>query len=135
MTTLSTSPDIAELAIPMDTWSKPFWEAAQERRLVIPRCGACATWRWPPGPFCPVCQSQSVELVESGKGRIYSFTVVHDAEDLHIPALVEFSDAGGVRLLAAIVDARAEAPTIGASVSVDWVQAANTLVPIFRLAD
>ena len=135
MTMISTSPEISELAIPMDSWSLPFWEAAQERRLIVPRCGECAIWRWPPGPFCPSCHSQSVEWRDCGQARIYSYTVVRDAEHLHIPALVEFPDAGGVRLLVAIVGASAEAVKIGASVVPEWVVAANTLVPVFRLAD
>ena len=120
MATISTSPAIAELEIPMDAWTRPFWEAARERRLVMPRCGQCATWRWPPGPFCPCCQSQSVEWIEAGEGRIYSFTIVRDGEDVHIPALVEFPRAGGVRLLAAIVGAKPASVAIGAAVNLNW---------------
>ena len=28
-----------------DVWTTPFWEAAAEHRLVIPRCTSCGTYR------------------------------------------------------------------------------------------
>lgn len=138
MADVSTAPLVAELSIPIDSWTKPFWDAAAEHRLVLPACGDCGTFRWPPGPFCPQCQSQSVDWKPAGVGRIYSYTTVRpktrDGEAvLHIPALVEFPDAGGVRLLAAIVGTTPEAIHIGAAVEPDWITAANAEVPIFRL--
>lgn len=141
MTELSTSPDISALEIPMDRWTAPFWQAARERRLSFPKCGACGRFRWPAGPFCPECQSQEVEWADPGEGRVYSFSAVRTAATdaapatLHLPALIEFPDAGGVRLLAALIDAAVQEVAIGATVVADWLPAANATVPIFRLKD
>ena len=141
MTACSIRPDLASLDIPMDSWSRPFWDAAAERRLAMPRCGACGAFRWPAGPFCPHCRSQAVEWVAPGQGRIYSFTVLPvrvEAEDaplqVRIPVLVEFDEAPGVRLVSALVDAPPGQVAIGASVEVDWLAAANATAPVFRLA-
>lgn len=138
MTPVSTAPLVAELSVPIDIWTKPFWDAAAEHRLMLPACGDCGAFRWPPGPFCPACQSQAVEWKPAGEGRIYSYTAVRPKnqdgkESLHIPALVEFPDAGGVRLLAAIVGAAPDEIRIGAAVAPDWISAANAEVPVFRL--
>jgi uncharacterized OB-fold protein len=76
----------------------------------------------------------------AGQGRIYSFTVVHEpareqtgAARVHVPALVEFPDAGGLRLLAAIVDTRLDAIRIGSTLGLGWSRAANATVPVFHI--
>jgi len=130
----SIQPDYAALEIPTDAWSEPFWQAGSEGRLVFPRCRNCGTFRWPAGPFCPDCQTQEVDWVPAGQGRIYSYTVLPDRFDVtkfRVPALVEFAAAPGVRLVSALVDAPAEHIIIGATVDVRWVPAANFSVPVF----
>jgi uncharacterized OB-fold protein len=136
----SIRPDFSALEIPWDAWSKPFWDAAAERKLLMPRCTDCGTFRWPAGPFCPKCRSQSVEWLPPGQARIYSFTVVpvrSEREDappqMRIPALVEFDNAPGVRLVSSLVDAPVEEVKIGAVVDVDWIVAANATAPVFKL--
>lgn len=130
---VSSAPDIAQLEIPIDAWTQPFWDATERRQLMLPACADCATVRWPPGPFCPGCQSQNVQWRPAGTGRIYSFTVVRGDAHIHVPALVEFPDAGDVRLLAAIVHTPIDTIAIGLEVVTDWVAAANATVPVFRV--
>jgi hypothetical protein len=50
-----------------------------------------------------------------------------------VPALVEFPDAGGLRLLAAIVDTRLDAIRIGSTLGLGWSRAANATVPVFHV--
>lgn len=134
----SCAPDISGLDIPMDAWTEPFWAGTAEHRLVMPCCADCSHFRWPPGPFCPNCQSQATQWRPAGEGRLYSFTVVREPDAdapgqtrIYIPALIEFPDAGGIRLLAAIAGVPQEALELGAPVEVSWSQAANATVPIF----
>jgi uncharacterized OB-fold protein len=141
MSELSITPDFSALEVPMDSWSEPYWQAACEHRLLMPRCGNCGTFRWPAGPFCAECLSQAVEWVPPGQGRIYSFTILPvpgatlDAPVRHrIPALVAFDDAPGVRLVSVLIDAPVEAVAIDAKVAMDWLPASNTTVPVFRLS-
>jgi uncharacterized protein len=131
-------PRLDDLEVPMDSWTLPFWEATAVRRLLMPRCADCGRFRWPPGPFCPACQSQLVEWCPAGEGRVSSFTIIRQAADGEkpralVPALIEFPDAGGIRLLAPIVDTPLKSLCIGAKVVLGWSQAANATLPVFRV--
>jgi uncharacterized OB-fold protein len=57
-------------------FAAPFWEAARERRLVVPRCDDCATYRFPPDPGCFACGSaRSSWTPVSGEATLWSWTV------------------------------------------------------------
>jgi uncharacterized OB-fold protein len=138
MTATSLTPDLGDLEIPTDAWTQPFWDAAAEERLILPHCAACGTYRWPPGPFCPECSAQELAWTEAGPGRVYSYTVAPrfaaDGEtQVAVPALTEFPAAGGVRLIAAIVDTPIDHIAVGAPVRTHFSQAANGKVPVFRI--
>jgi uncharacterized OB-fold protein len=140
MSSISTAPDLSTLEIPMDAWTQPFWDASAAKKLLVPRCSACARFRWPPGPFCPHCQSQLTEWVEPGAARIYSFTVVPEQRDAEVdrqqyrvPALIEFPAADGIRILASIVDTPLTEIRIGAQLTLGWSQAVNATVPVFSI--
>lgn len=139
MSETSRAPDLSGLEVPMDQWTQPFWDAADVGELKLPHCGECRRFRWPPGPFCPHCRSQAVAWAPSGPAQIYSYTVtssrVGDESASYVPALVEFPQADGVRVLAAIVDTPLSAVRIGAELSLGWSQAASARVPVFRVAD
>ena len=141
MSARSIRPDFSAFDIPMDAYSEPFWKAAEARTLLMPRCSQCGTFRWPAGPFCPQCHTQPVQWIAPGQPRIYSYTVMPvagAAQDLSpnykAAALVEFDDANGVRLVSVLVDAPLAAIHVGAALEVDWLAAANTTVPVFRLS-
>jgi uncharacterized OB-fold protein len=126
-----------------DAWTLPYWEAAAEHRLVVPRCTGCGTFRLPPSPFCWKCQSQSVDWVEQpGRGTVYSFTVVWhpvlpDMADAvpYVPAVVSLPDAGGVRVVGSMVDVRPSEVHIGLDVELVWRDVRQgTSVPTWRPA-
>jgi uncharacterized OB-fold protein len=59
----------------------PFWQAAKRHELVMQRCKNCANWIHFPREQCPVCFSQELEWAPvSGKGRVYAFTNVYQAQ-------------------------------------------------------
>ena len=63
--------------IPVNAETRPYFDAAAEGRLVLPRCRDCGWAIWYPRQFCNECGSLSVDWVPaSGRGRIYTFTVV-----------------------------------------------------------
>ena len=140
MAEVSNAPNVSSLEAPMDIWSEPFWRACEEGRLMQVRCADCARYRWPPGPFCPHCQSQRTEWTPAGPARLYSFTLVRTpvpeghAPQVHVPALVEFPDCDGMRLLAAVVDAPIAELRIGDELEVAWSRGANVRFPVFVLA-
>jgi len=58
--------------------TKPFWEAAKRRKLLIQRCGDCGQHYLYPRPLCPHCLSRNVTWVEaSGRGRLHTFVINH----------------------------------------------------------
>lgn len=120
--------------------TRPFWEAAQEHRLVIQRCGDCQQPIFYPRSVCPHCMSDRITWVHaSGRGTVYSYTVVHRSppafqqEVPFVVALVELEE--GVRMMTRIVGSPPQAVRIGAAVEVvfDDVTPEITL-PKFRLA-
>jgi uncharacterized OB-fold protein len=117
-------PEFFELAV--DTWTKPYWDAAREHRLTACRCTACGRFRMPPTPFCPYCRSQAVDWPTlSGRGRIFSFTIVERAPIPgallpYAPAIIELPDAQGVRLVSNIVDCAVGDIAADAEVEVAW---------------
>lgn len=61
-----------------DEASNPFFEGAQEQKLMIQRCASCGTAHWPVKSRCPVCLSSEITWVQaSGKGTLYTFSLMH----------------------------------------------------------
>jgi len=123
--------------------TQPFWDAAAEHRLVLPRCTACSTYRFPPTPFCWRCRAQRVEWVEhDGRGEVYAFTVIRHAviPDVRdalpvVAAVVELPATNGCRVVSNVVDCDPAAVHVGAAVTLDWYDVREgTAVPVFRLA-
>lgn len=127
--------------ISTDAATEPFWTAARQRRLVAPRCGDCGTFRLPPTPFCPECQSRAVDWARlSGRGFVYSFAVVHGFPGLPdvtlVPAVVELPDAPGARLVSNVIGVEADDVRIGLPLVVDFHPVSDGwLLPVFRPAD
>ena len=138
MTETSIAPNISGMDIPMDAWTQPFWDAAAVGRLLVPRCADCGCFRWPPGPFCPDCQSQRTDWVPAGPASLYTYTILRGREEGAapvVPGLAEFPEAGGIRIPAAIVDTPLSTLRIGAALNLGWSQAANAQVPVFKISD
>ena len=119
--------------------TKPFWDALNERRLVIQQCAACKALRHYPRPVCPACYSMDVAWREvSGRGTVHSWTVAHHpfhpgfkSELPYVLATVDLEE--GVRMVAQLRDVAPDAVSVGLSVQVDFERATNELtLPVFR---
>ena len=119
----------------------PWWEALRRHELVIQRCAACGAWRHPPAPVCPACHATTWRWERvSGRGRIFSYTVIHHAVHPalaeHVPynvALIELPDAGRVRLVSNVLDVLPEDLRIGLEVEVVFEDVEEITLPRFRL--
>ena len=126
--------------IAVDTFTEPFWRAAQEGRLVAAQCASCQTFRMPPTPFCPSCSSQDIHWIElPGTGTIFSFTVVDRypgvGEIVMVPAVIDVDGAPGVRLVSPVVDVDPADVRIGMPVRVQFVPIADDWkLPVFTPA-
>jgi len=102
--------------------TKPFWNGLKKHKLMIQKCHQCERFRFPPRVVCPYCLSLDSEWVEAtGKGKVYSFTVVHHAyipaykDDLpYVVAIIELEE--GVRLVTNIVGCKPDEVKIGMGV-------------------
>jgi uncharacterized OB-fold protein len=123
-------------ALHPDVHTREFWTWCARRELRFQRCGACGRFRHPPRPGCPHCGATKTEWVAvAGRGRVFSFTIVHHAA---LPALaadvpynvatVEFDDAPGVRLVTNVLDAKPDELRIGMDVGVAWDEPAPGVV-------
>lgn len=60
--------------------SQEFWEGARRHELRLQRCTGCGEHIFYPRVVCPSCLSDGLEWVTaSGKGKVYSYTVVRRA--------------------------------------------------------
>lgn len=131
-----------------DQDTQPFWDAASERRLVIPRCRVCERWIWQPKPVCPHCHADAPEWQPaSGAGRIASWTVVRPpvlpvyAELIpFVVLLVELDE--GVRMVGQLVDddghllttdGEAESVAMGTPVELRWRLQDDQTLPVWTI--
>ena len=100
--------------------------AIKEHQLRFQQCRDCQHIRWPPSIICPLCYSHDTEwIVASGKGKIYTFVVYHQAfhqafeNDLpYVTAIVELAE--GPHLLSNIVGCNPEEIECDMPVEVIW---------------
>ena len=88
--------------------TQPYFDAAAEGRLSLPRCDDCAFVIWYPRTRCPECGSDSVSWVDSpGTGTVYSFSVTRRGQGRwraaapYVLAYVELDE--GPRILTNVV--------------------------------
>jgi uncharacterized OB-fold protein len=114
--------------------TKMFWEAAREGRFLVPFCSACGKAHWYPRAICPFCASDKIEWRNaSGKGTIYTFSVMRRVKEPYIIAHVTLAE--GPTMLTNIVDCDTEKVRIGQSVTVVFQETDNgPPVPMFKPA-
>ena len=124
-----------------DAATAPYWAAANEGRLVMPRCMHCGRWHFYPRALCPHCSSQKLEWTAcSGRGTVYSYTVVHRApspvfaaEVPYVVGIIEVEE--GPHLMSSIVNCAPEAVSIGMKVRAGFRRIADDLqLPVFEPA-
>ncbi len=118
----------------------PFWDAARDGKLLLQCCKACRETIFYPRIRCPKCHSDELDWIEaSGKGRIYSYSVVVNnapsaflADMPYVVAIVRLEE--GVQMLSNIVDCDPEALHCEMPVVVDFREAGGFRLPLFRPA-
>jgi hypothetical protein len=119
---------------------KPFWAAAAERRLVLPRCPRCGTLHFPAVDICSRCLTDApAEWIEaSGRGVVFSFVVMHQvyhpAFTDQVPyAVVDIQLEEGPRMISRLVDVKLTDIHVGMPVQVTFVFMSDAIhVPMFR---
>lgn len=120
-----------------DSDAAPFWKGAGEHKLMIQRCTQCGQHQHYARPFCIKCRSAAVEMVEaSGRGTVYSFTVIHrgpydDIPTPYVVGLIRLEE--GPTLLSNIVDCDPASVRCDMAVAVSYQPLSDGIVlPVFR---
>ncbi|MFD9389735.1 OB-fold domain-containing protein [Streptomyces sp. NPDC060000] len=101
-----------------------FWDGVRLHRLLIQRCTACDTLRFPWLPGCNACGSAEWDTVEAaGEGTVFSYVVMHHPS---FPAfsppyaigLIELAE--GVRIVSNVVDVPYDKVRIGMPVELEF---------------
>lgn len=116
--------------------SAPFWEAAREHRLIVPRCNATGRYFFPPERCVPGTASTDWDYADSaGHGAVYTYTVVYRpvSPDFDAPYIVGVVDLDeGWTMMTNIVDCRPEDVRVGMRVEVTFLDVEDATLPVFR---
>ena len=114
-----------------------FWEGVRQRRLLIQRCTACDTLRFPWLPGCNACGAPEWDTVEAGgTGTVFSYVVMHHPRfpafsPPYATGLIELAE--GVRIISDVVDVPYDKVRIGMPVQLEFRAYDDELVlPVFR---
>jgi uncharacterized OB-fold protein len=124
-----------------DAATGPYWAAAREQRLVMPRCKDCGRFHFYPRTLCPHCSSARLEWTQcSGEAVVYSFTVIHRAPSPAFAARVPYvvatvKLAEGPHLMTNITGCAPDAVRIGMPVRVAFQKLSEEItLPVFEPA-
>ena len=119
-----------------DEASKPFFDGANEGKLMLVKCSQCGTHRLPGRERCLDCWSTEFEWAQaSGKGKLYTYGIMHQKyhpafaeETPYNYALVELDE--GPRLVTNIVDCEQDdlKTDMGVEAVFDHVSDEDTLI-------
>ena len=127
-----------------DELSLEFWKAAAAHVLAVQRCAACGWYAHPPDVICVNCLSSDrlfgFEPL-SGRGRIRSWTVMHDsflpgfrADVPYVVVDVELDEQAGLRMIGQLAGGPDDRLALGAAVEAVFEDVAEGVaVPRFRL--
>ena len=126
-----------------DELTRPFWDAANEERLVIQNCTSCGRLQHPPERRCRQCGSgDRLEWKPmSGRGTIYNYGVVYDCPIALLQddqpfnvAVVMLDEDPGIQMYSHLPGTPVDEVPVGASVEVIFEETANgQKVPEWRV--
>ncbi|KND45832.1 MULTISPECIES: Zn-ribbon domain-containing OB-fold protein [Streptomyces] len=123
-----------------DEFTRTYWDAAADGRLLLRRCAAagCGRAHHYPREFCPYCWSEDVRWEEaSGRATLYTWSVVH-RNDLppfgertpYVPAVVDLVE--GPRMMTEVVECAEGRLRTGMGLEVGFREGGGVVVPVFR---
>lgn len=123
-----------------DAVSEPFWSALRDGTLVLQRCGSCQRHQFYPRAACSHCGAMELRWEPvSGRGQVYSYTVVHRSgvpgwrdEVPYVVALVELDE--GPRMQTNVVGCDPGEVSVGARVRLSPTAVTESVtLPLFVL--
>jgi uncharacterized OB-fold protein len=120
-------------------FSRAFWDATRERRLLLQFCTVARKFQHYPRPVSIYTGRKTIEWREvAGTGQVYAFTVTHRAppafrgREPYIVATIELDEK--VRLMSNLVGCEPSDARVGARVRLAWTPTAGGFnFPLFEL--
>ncbi|MGW0396011.1 Zn-ribbon domain-containing OB-fold protein [Streptomyces sp. NPDC003042] len=112
----------------VDDFTRPYWDAAAEGRLLLRRCADCGRAHHYPREFCPFCWAGEDRVVweaASGRATLYTWSEIH-RNDLppfgtrvpYVAAVVDLAE--GPRMMTEVVSCEAADLRIGMPLEVTF---------------
>ena len=126
------------IAPPLTQRTEAYWRSGADGRLRIAQCRTCGWRLHPPRPLCPKCRKGEISFEPvSGRGTVYACTINRYAwspgmTPPYVIAEVELAEQPGLLITTNIVGCAPEDVRIGMPVTVEFEQAGEAFVPVFR---
>ena len=140
---MSTIPGLERPAPVPNALTKPFWDACNERRLVLQNCTACQRLHYPPAQKCGKCGAADkfVWKEVKGNGHIDVYFVIRDsrirgfrsAQPINF-AVITLDEDPGINFLSNLPGTPAGEVPVGAPVELMFEQTSSgQLLPEWRV--
>jgi uncharacterized OB-fold protein len=126
-----------------DEVSKPFWDGVDRKELLVQSCQSCRRMQHPPSAGCRHCGGSNLAwMALSGRGRVYSYQIVHDSRirlfqaiQPYVILVVESVESPDILFIANLIGADRR-PAIGDEVEVVYeeLEPGGRFLPQFSLA-
>lgn len=116
--------------------TRPYWDALEQRKLLLHRCRDCGKAHHYPRAHCPFCFGGNLAWEEaSGRGSVYSYSVMHRADPPYVMAYIELEE--GPVIMSNLVDTPFDKIKIGAAVTVDFISSpgSDLTIAVFKQSD
>ena len=117
--------DVARAVPRSFRFSRPFWEATRERKLLLQYCPATGRYQFYPRPVSLFTGCTDIEWREvSGRGEVFAYTVAHVARPPfagHTPFLIATVTLDeGVNIVGDVINCSMEEIAVGMRVRPAW---------------
>ena len=126
-----------------DALSKPFWDACNERKLMVQYCTYCDRKQFPPEPTCRECgwNFHLTWIETSGRGTIVGYSVTYDSRirawHEYQPfnnAIVALEEDGAVNFHSNLPGVPPNEVPVGSKVEVDFIEVSpGQLLPEWKV--
>ena len=106
------------MAAAVNVETKPFWEAANQGKLLLKRCLSCNEVHYYPRALCPFCFGETLWEESKGQGAIYTYSVMRRAPVPYAIAYVTLDE--GPTIMTNIVDCDFDSLRIGQRVRLTY---------------
>ncbi len=127
-----------------DALSQPFWDACNERRLIVQYCTVCERRQFPPAPLCAECgwHFHLSWLETSGRGTIDGYGVTHQtriqawqADQPFNNAIIALEEDPAIKFFSNLPGVPVDEVPVGAKVQVAFLELEpGRLIPEWRIA-